>query len=158
MLTILLGCANPRDSSAIHVHVSLAMAYLQQGDLEKAREILNSILTNHSQDSLVWGAKAYLEEQAGNTILAESAYRRAIFINPSNGENHNNYGVFLCRNHKPQEGLREILTAIHLPSYVYLATAYENAALCAKKIPDLHAARIYHQAARHNAGRGESRL
>ncbi len=150
---MLLGCTAPNYQSVTHVHVSLALAYLQQGEFEKARKILNSLLLTHSGDSPLWGAIAYLEEQSGNITLAAKAYRRAIALSPSVGENHNNYGVFLCRHHQPKVGLQEILTAIHQPSYIYLASAYENAALCAQKIPDYKAARSYHQAALNNTGR-----
>lgn len=153
MALTLWGCTYSNDPSASNVHVSLAVAYLQQGDLENARKILNSISQLPMTDREFWGAKGYLEEQSGNISLAATAYRRAIALHPNSGENHNNYGVFLCRHHRPKEGLKEILTAIHQPSYIYLSSAYENAALCAKKIPDYSAALTYHQAALRNAGK-----
>jgi type IV pilus assembly protein PilF len=153
VLFVLEGCTSPIDHSVTNVHVSLAVAYLQQGDLEKGRKILISVLALQDNNPAAWSAMAYLEEKSGNEIQAAEAYQKAIRLNPLSGEAHNNYGVFLCRHQNPKEGLQEILKATRLSRYIYRSSAYENASLCAKKIPDFEAARIYHQAAERNAGK-----
>jgi type IV pilus assembly protein PilF len=156
MLTTVMflsGCSLSAEHYVNNVHVSLALAYLQQADLEKGRKILNDVLAKDSHDPATWSALAYLEERSGNDELAATAYRRAIVLNPHLGEYHNNYGVFLCRHHQPEKGIEEILKAIRFPTYIYRSSAFENAALCAKQIPDLKAAQTYHQAAERNAGK-----
>jgi len=154
-LTGLSGCAIPAENSlrAPNAHVSLAMAYLQQGHLEKARMALNQALAAQPHSPVAWSAMAYLEETSGNIGVAASDYQRAIRLDSHQGEWHNNYGVFLCRHGQPRAGIQEFLTAVQLPDYVYRATAYQNAARCALTIPDPTAAKVYEQTALRNRGR-----
>jgi len=97
------------------VHVSLGVAYLQQGNLEKARMVLNQALSKQPRSPAGWGAMAYLEEACGNLALAAQDYQQAIQLAPQQGDGHNNYGVFLCRHGQPRAGIQELLTAIQLP-------------------------------------------
>lgn len=151
-VTVLNGCALSTIDSAYapDINVSLGIAYLQQGNLEKARAALNQALSNQPRSPMSWGAMAYLEEVSGNLTLAASDYQHAIRINPNQGEGHNNYGIFLCRQGQPRAGIKELLLAAQLPSYIYRAKAYENAGLCALKIPDPTAAKKYLAIARKN--------
>jgi type IV pilus assembly protein PilF len=152
ILVTLSGCtsAPQRALYATDTHVSLGIVYLQQGNFENARLILNQVITQDPQAPLGWAAIAYLDEITGNDALAEKEYRHAIFLAPSQGEWHNNYGVFLCHHHQFRTGITEILTAAQSPSYIYRATAYKNAGLCALKIPDRNAAKQYFAAAARN--------
>lgn len=155
LFSALSGCTSQAKypQQAPDIHVNLGIAYLQQGDLEKSRMALNQALLDQPQAPASWGAMAYLEEITGNLTVAANDYRRAIQLNPSEGEAYNNYGVFLCRHHQPQAGITEILIAATLPRYVYRATAYENAGLCASTIPDPAAAQTYFKAALRNGKR-----
>lgn len=133
-----------------NVHVSLGIAYLQQGNLQKARSALNQALWSQPRDPDSWGAMGYLEETSSNLTMAADDYRRAIQLDPQQGEAHNNYGVFLCRHGQQRAGIQELLLAVKLPAYIYRAQAYQNAGLCAKTIPDLRAANEYFKAAQRN--------
>lgn len=131
--------------------VSLGIAYLQLGNLEKARSALNQALAADPRSPVSWGAMAYLEEISGNLTEAGNDYRRAIQLSPRQGEAHNNYGIFLCRHGQPRQGIQEFLKATQLPTYIYRAAAYENAGLCAQRIPDPAAAQTWFAAALRNS-------
>lgn len=147
----LCGCVQPANLTYIpDVHVSLGMAYLQQGNLEKSREALNQAISLQPGAPANWGAMAYLEEMSGNLSAAETDYRRAIQLAPQLGEAHNNYGVFLCRHGRPAAGIQELLMAVKLPSYTYRASAYQNAGVCALKLEDQAAASHYFALAKMN--------
>jgi type IV pilus assembly protein PilF len=146
------GCASKAEYSlhAPDIHVNLGMTYLQHGNLPKARSAFNQALLDQPLAPMSWGAMGYLEELSGNLTLAAADYRQAIKLAPAQGESHNNYGVFLCRHHQQRAGIKELLIAAQLPSYIERAAAYENAALCALSIPDHPAAQQYFAAARRN--------
>lgn len=150
--TILSGCGLRMYSSAqsSDANVSLGLTFLQQGNLEKARLALNQAVAAQPQSPASWGAMAYLEERCGNLTLAGQDYRRAIELAPAQGEGYNNYGVFLCRHGQQRAGIRALLQAVQLPSYVHRAGAYQNAGLCAATIPDPAAAATYFKLARQN--------
>ena len=152
ILTALCGCAfRAADFSyAPDIHVSLGVTYLQQGNLEKARMALNQALLNQPHEPAGWGAMGYLEEISGNLRLAEIDYQQAIQLAPRLGDGHNNYGIFLCRHGQPRAGIKELLIAAQTSSYVYRAAAFQNAGLCALKIPDPPAAQQYFKKAQQN--------
>jgi type IV pilus assembly protein PilF len=133
--------------------VNLGMIYLKQGNWVKARLALMEAIAVEPRSPVSWGAMGYLEESCGNISLAASYYRHAIQLNPRRGEAHNNYGTFLCRHGQPRQGIDELLRAIHLPSYIYRAAAYQNAGRCALKIPDPVAAETFFRAAKTQTGR-----
>ncbi len=149
---ILMGCASniPDFSYNPDSHVSLGVNYLQQGNLENARLILNQAVTQDPRSPIAWYSLAYLEETCGNFELAAKYYRHAIDLAPQFGEAHNNYGVFLCQRGSPHQGIKELLFAAQLPNYINRAAAYENAGLCALKIPDRAAANLYFKKAKQN--------
>ncbi|MBS0350067.1 MAG: hypothetical protein JSR33_02580 [Proteobacteria bacterium] len=148
----LCGCTSGPQHAlyATDTHVSLGIVYLQQGNFENARLILNQAISEDSQSPLAWSAIAYLDEITGNDLLAGQEYRHAILLAPTQGEWHNNYGVFLCRHHQFSLGIKEILVAAGSQPYIYRAAAYKNAGLCALKIPDKIAAKKYFAAAARN--------
>lgn len=152
IIAALVGCASPAPelSPPTDMHVNLGITYLQQGNFEKARMALNQAIIAQPRAPSAWGAMAYLEEITGNLTLADRDYRHAIQLAPQQGEAHNNYGVFLCRHGQPRAGIPELLKATQLQSYVYRASAYENAGRCAQLIPDPIAADNYFKAALRN--------
>lgn len=142
---------SPEQSNYTLTHVSLGMAYLQQGDRQKARLLLTDSLSKDPNSPTTLDAMAYLEETCGNLSKAESFYRQAIRKAPAVGEWHNNYGTFLCRNHKESQGIQEFLLAITDKNYLFAANAYENAGLCALKLNDQTGAKnFFSQALKNN--------
>ena len=146
------GCAS-QTMNSLHDsnrHINLAMAYLQQGNFTKARMAINQAFIENPNSSLNWDALAYLEELSGNIQMAEQEYLKAIRLQPHQGEPYNNYGVFLCRHSRQQEGIDQLLIAVQISSYVDRGEAYENAGHCAESIPDQQAAQQYFAAAVRN--------
>ncbi len=152
ILSFLSGCVFQQNNAPAQndEETSIAMAYLQQKDFEKARMSLNKALLAHPYSAKNWDAFAYLEELSGNLVNAEKAYQYAVQLDSQTGDPHNNYGVFLCRHHRQRLGIQEILRAAQTPSYIYRASAYKNARLCALSIPDPIAARKFLQAEAQN--------
>lgn len=145
----LAGCAStPRndrvsDKDAARFNVQLGMGYMQQGDLEGAREKLERAV---QQDPSLPGAHAalgILYERAGDPRRAQEHLRRATRLSPEDPGTLNNYGGFLCRQREYREGIRHFEMAAANAYYRTPEAALTNAGVCARSIPDLELAESY---------------
>lgn len=130
-------------SQASDVNVQLGLAYLQNGDVQRAHQKL-FLAEQQAPGSLqAQGAMGYFLESTGNMASADAYYRRAIALNPKSGAAQNNYGTFLCRRGQYSEADQHFLLALQDPTYLNTAQVYENAGLCAMQIPDTKKAMGY---------------
>lgn len=132
------------NSMAAMDNMQLGLAYLAQGDRTKAKYKLLLALQQDPNSAQVQDAMAYFFEMTGNTTQAENYYQRAIQITPSSGAEHNNYGVFLCRQGEYEKSEQQFLAAVTDNNYLNTAKAYENAGLCTQQIPDLQKAEFFY--------------
>lgn len=135
---------NPKASA---YNVQLGLAYLQQGDRQRAKKKLLTAMAEapHSPDAN--GAMAYYFESTQDVQQADIYYRRAIQINPKEGASLNNYGAFLCRQARYDEAERYFLKAAADPKYTNIAQVYENAGFCALAAKHLKMAKHFFQQA-----------
>jgi type IV pilus assembly protein PilF len=128
---------------ASDVNVQLGLAYLQNGDVQRAHQKL-LLAEQQAPGSLqAQGAMGYFLESTGSLPSADAYYRRAIALNPKSGAAQNNYGTFLCRRGQYSEADQHFLLALQDPTYLNTAQVYENAGLCAMQIPDTKKATGY---------------
>lgn len=130
-------------TQASDVNVQLGLAYLENGDVQRAHQKL-LLAEQQSPGSLqAKGAMGYFLESTGSLTSADAYYRRAIMLNPKSGASQNNYGTFLCRRGQYTEADQHFLLALQDPNYLNTAQVYENAGLCAMQIPDTEKAIRY---------------
>lgn len=128
---------------AADTNVQLGLAYLQNGDVQRAHQKL-LLAEEQAPGSLqAQGAMGYFLESTGSLPSAEAYYRRAVALNPKSGAAQNNYGAFLCRRGSYSKADQHFLLALQDPNYLNTAQVYENAGLCAMQIPDTKKARGY---------------
>lgn len=118
------------------INMQLGMGYLEKGDTQRAKQKLLYALQKDSESPEAWYSMAYFQEMTGNRVEAKKDYLKSIDLAPKRGDVQNNYGTFLCRTGKYQEAIRHFVTATKDPQYLDSAGAFENAGLCALKIPD----------------------
>lgn len=124
-------------------NVQLGLAYLQAGDVQRAKEKL-LLAQQQAPNSLESrGAMGYFLESTGNIAQAEAYYRGAVNQNPKSGIAQNNYGTFLCRRGRYTEADQHFLLALDDPTYLNAAQVYENAGLCAMQLPNTQKAADY---------------
>ncbi len=128
---------------AADVNAQLAHAYILQGNkregvakLRKALELKPELPSTHH-----YIAETY--RLLGQAALAESHYLKAIKLTPKDSLIQNNYGVFLCEQGRYEEAEKRFLVSVRNPLYATPEEAYENAALCALRIPDKERAEFY---------------
>jgi type IV pilus assembly protein PilF len=130
-------------SQAADTNVQLGLAYLQSGDVERAKQKLLLAEQQAPASMESQGAMGYFLESTGNFSQAAAYYRRAVVVNPKSGAAQNNYGTFLCRRGHYKEADQHFLLALQDPNYLNTAQVYENAGLCAMQIPDINRAMDY---------------
>jgi type IV pilus assembly protein PilF len=121
-------------AAAARVNMQLGLGYLQEGNLQYAKEKLDKA---HSEDPdlpELHGAMALLDQRLGKDKEADKEFRAALQGNPNDPSMLNNYAVFLCSHGKPDEGVRYFERAASNPLYSTPWAAYTNAGVC------LHAA------------------
>jgi type IV pilus assembly protein PilF len=118
------------------INTQLGLSYLQRHDLQTAKQKLLLALKEGPTIPEPWYAMGYYLEITGNTTEAGQFYKKAITLAPANGEAHNNYGTYLCRTGNYSAAISNFMEAVQDPQYLDNASAYENAGLCALKIPD----------------------
>lgn len=146
----LTACSSPMDFSKATAHqntaninVELGLAYLQRGDVTQAKQKLLVALQQAPHWPPALDAMGYFLEHTGSPVEAEKYYLAAIKCNPTDGSAQNNYGVYLCQTGRYRQAMPYFLAAIQDPDYLYIGSAYENAGLCALKIPDKNLAKQY---------------
>ncbi len=127
----------PRSANQLaEVHTQLGIGYLREGKLDQAYNRLQRALEADPGYSTAHNAMGLLQEQLKDPKKAEQHYRRAISLNPGDSAARNNYGGFLCRQDRYQEGEAEFIKATENPLYQTPEIAYANAGVCMKLAGD----------------------
>lgn len=125
-----------KKANAAQINTRLGLAYLERHDVQRAKQKLLIALDEGPNLPEPWYAMGYLLQATGNTDQAKKYYLKAVELAPDRGDVLNNYGTFLCRSGDYNGAIKQFLTAVKDPKYINTASAYENAGLCALKIPD----------------------
>ncbi len=146
-------------SKAAKLNVELGLNYLKQEQVARAKSKLLRAKTLAPNLPEVHYAYGYFLEYVGEIPAAEKAYQKAVSLNPKGGNEHNNLGAFLCRQHQYRKAEKEFLKAIDDPKYPNTAEALENAGLCVAQVPDSEkAADYFEKALRYDPNRSTALL
>lgn len=117
-------------------NTQLGLAYLNQGDMPRAKRKLLLALSQAPTSPGANASMAYFMEKTGQMDQAQSYYKKAMAAAPGAGAQFNNYGAFLCRRGQYNQAEEYFLKSVRDIKYEHTAGAYENAGLCALAIPD----------------------
>lgn len=132
-----------RNISTAKINVQLGIAYLERQNLQRAKRKLALAIQQAPTIPEPWYSMAYYYENIGEKETAKKYYLKAIALAPLRGDTNNNYGTFLCRQGQYRESIQQFMVAVKDEDYLDPASAYENAGLCASKIPDKKLAAEY---------------
>lgn len=148
-LFLLTGCISVTSAPSsqpklmANARLALALGYLEQNEMAKAKENLEMALKLHPSNERILLAMAHYYEKVGETTSAELFYKKVLTLQPNNGDALNNYGVFLCKQGLYQQANNYFNQAVLIPSYYSIASSYENAALCSLKAQQQESAKYY---------------
>lgn len=136
-----------RPDTLAETYVKLGIGYLQQGQRDLALGKLQRALELDPRLPSAHNAIAIVYEQLKEFRLAEKHYHSAVDLGPEDSAAHNNYGTFLCKHNDLAQAEKQFLLALHNPLYATPELAYENAGLCALRVPDPAKAEMYFRSA-----------
>jgi type IV pilus assembly protein PilF len=133
---LLVACGSNAKRQAEKAHeaavynVQLGVAYMNQGNLELAKDKLDRALTQDPDSADVHSARATLYARLKQRDKADEEFRTALRIAPHDPRMVNNYAVYLCENGRNDEGVKRFLEAARNPLYPTPEAAYTNAGVC----------------------------
>ena len=130
------------DSPAM-ANVHLGVAYLRKGNLERALTKLHKAVKQDPTLPPAYNALGLLYERLSDPQRAEEYYQRAVNLEPGDSSSQNNYGQFLCKQGRVEEGEKRFLQALANPLYRTPEVAYTNAGLCVAKTGEVEKAEGY---------------
>jgi len=122
---------------AAQVNVQLGLGYLQRGQKQAAHEKLTRALEHDPDSALAHHAYALLQDVLGETAEAERHFRRAVELDPKDSEALNNFGAFLCRQQRTDEGVSMLERAAANPLYATPEFAWSNIGQCRRQAGQL---------------------
>ena len=128
-------------------HANLGAAYLQQNKLEIALDEFSQATQIMPSYAMAYNGLAMVRSALGQNEEAEFNFKKAIDLDPSISESHNNYGTFLCGLGRYDESIEQFLEAVRNPLYSTPNLAYANAGICAERGGDIKSAEKYLQKA-----------
>jgi type IV pilus assembly protein PilF len=145
MVLMLVACATPtrnksgsardfsREASAAELNADLGLNYMKKGQLQTAREKLDKAVELDARSPTVNLAMALFQDHINQRDEAYRYYKRAVQLDPGNGEARNNFGAFLCREERFEESEAQFLAALSNPYYQTPVLAYENLGTCMRR-------------------------
>jgi type IV pilus assembly protein PilF len=153
LLTLLLGsCASSQSNSdeaqsqkrkAAESNTSLGIEYMNRGRNEIALGKLKKAVTEDPSYAPGHTVLAILYEQIGEMSLSGKHYKKAIELEPKDGDINNNYGVYLCQSGKQIEAMPYFDKSLEDPFYNTPYVAMTNAGSCALRAGQLTEADEY---------------
>lgn len=147
LAALLVGCGSSpsreeptNNARAAQVNAQLGLGYLQRGQKQAAAEKLARALEQDPNSALVQHANALLQDGLGETEAAERHFRHAVDLDPKDSEAHNNYGAFLCRQKRTDEGVAMLEQALANPLYATPEFAWSNIGQCRRQAGQLEPA------------------
>jgi type IV pilus assembly protein PilF len=151
--TGLVACVSsqPQDygnnKARARAHTDLGAVYYQQKQWEIALDEFTEASKIDPTFGLAFNGLGLVHAVLGQDDLAEANFKKALQLEPTNSESHNNYGSFLCARNRIDESIKEFLAAVKNPLYGTPAMAYTNAGICALRKNDSVNAEVYLQKA-----------
>lgn len=139
LVLLLAACASnpeapepPADNArrAAEINTSLGREYMVRGEYEVALEKLKKAVNSDEGYAPAHTVIAVLYEQIGELDLAGKHYKRAVDIEPRNGDVNNNYGAYLCGEGVRDKAEKYFLRALEDPFYNTPELALTNAGNC----------------------------
>lgn len=107
----------PDNARRARVRLELAAAYFSRGQLPVALEEVNQAILADANLGTAYNLRGLIQAGMGETDLAEQSYRRALQINPRDGDTMHNLGWFYCQQRRYDDGDALFSQALAQPQY-----------------------------------------
>lgn len=136
--------SKPSDArSRAKAHTDLGLVYYQNARMGVALQEANVAIAADADYAPAYNLLGLIHMYLGESVQAETAFRRALALAPADSDANNHYGWFLCTQGREKEGIGYLITAVKNPLYTTPTKAFTNAGLCSLRIQDDVAAEGY---------------
>lgn len=129
--------SEPDLKEAARINTDLGINYARNGDFDVALDKFKRALEQDASHAPAHAGIALVYSQRGENEVAETHFKRALQLESGDAFTRNNYGVLLCSLQRYKEAERMFLQAATTSGYRTPESAYTNAGVCAKRVPDL---------------------
>jgi len=151
ILLVLTACVSSQQTqkdqenirARARAHTDLGAAYYQQNKLDVALEEFSLAAEIDPTFGFAFNGLGLVNAALKQDEVASQNFKKAIALEPTNSEAHNNYGNFLCARGSYDESVKEYLLAVKNPLYSTPAAAYTNAGICSVRKKDTRNAEVY---------------
>lgn len=130
-----VGCASRRDADAVappgrdlvtasdeseaskraRLHMELASAYFSRGQMTTALDEVKQTLATQPTFGGAYNLRGLIYANLGDDALAEESFRRALQLNPRDGDTMQNFGYYLCQKKRYPEANELFDRALAIP-------------------------------------------
>ena len=107
----------PEYARRARIRLELAIGYFQRGQMEFALDEVKRSLTAYPGYSKAYNVRGLIYNQLHDQRMAEESFRRAVALNPRDGDAQHNLGWLLCENGRTAEGMGYLDQALANPYY-----------------------------------------
>lgn len=112
------------------IRLELAANYFQQGQTNVALDELKQALVTDPTYADAYNLRGLVYMRMNDNALAEDSFRRAMSLNPRDGDVLHNYGWLLCQQNRYSESAALFARAIATPQYGGQAKTFMTQGLC----------------------------
>ena len=112
------------------IRLELAANYFQQGQTNVALDELKQALVTDPTYADAYNLRALVYMRMNDNALAEDSFRRAMALNPRDGDVLHNYGWLLCQQKRYSESIALFGRAIAMPQYGGQAKTLMTQGIC----------------------------
>ena len=137
----------PRERA--RAHTELASAYFERGNMGVALEELRIAVSADPNYGPAYNVLGLVHMDLKEQDQAQANFERALRINPNDPDANHNYGWFLCRTKREEQGISYFMRAVRNPLYPSPQKSYSLAGVCAlQKNNDRDAVEYFERALR----------
>lgn len=114
---ILTESDEPEVRKRARIRMELAVGYFEQGQTTIALDELKQVLTLDPGFADAYNLRGLIYMRLNDPRLAEDSFRRAVALNPRDGNALHNYGWFLCQQGRYPDAVQAFGQALSIPSY-----------------------------------------
>lgn len=112
------------------VRLQLAAGYFEQGQTQVALEEVGQALASDPNYADAYNLRGLIRMRQDDAAGAEDSFRRAIVINPRDGNVRHNYAWLLCQQQRYGDAHQQFAAALAAPGYVGAAKTLMTQGVC----------------------------
>ncbi|MBL0422041.1 type IV pilus biogenesis/stability protein PilW [Ramlibacter sp. AW1] len=127
---ILTESDEPAARKRARIRLELAVGYYEEGRTEIALDEVKQALNSDASFGPAYNLRGLIYMRMNEPRQAEESFRRALSLEPRNGDVLHNFGWFACQQGRSEESFGAFRRALEIPSYGARAKTYMTLGLC----------------------------